>query len=198
MNDPLKPIVDIIISSMNRFDEVAFEEGLTLIGQNIIKLLDEHNFSEMEQKKLSNILFTHIEIIFNLALNKRDENACVKSVNVMEVIGEKSAEKFWIITYESAHFLGRAEKKAAEIKDPSLDDIIINIVLALTSIGEKAVNKNSEIVAITSLSLLGSIAEVSKDRSKIIKIIGEGLNSIGNASENGTVQKARCEGFKAC
>lgn len=52
MNDPLKPIVDIIISSMNRFEEGAVEEGLSLIEEIIIKLLDNHNFNEMEQKKL--------------------------------------------------------------------------------------------------------------------------------------------------
>ena len=81
MNDPLKPIVDIIISSMNRFDEGAVEEGLSLIEETIIKLLDNHKFNEMEQKKLSAILFPHMEIIFNLALNKRDESICDKLVN---------------------------------------------------------------------------------------------------------------------
>jgi uncharacterized membrane protein len=53
MNDPLKPIVDIIISSMDRPDEGAVEEGLALISGNIIRLLDEQNFDEKEQKKLS-------------------------------------------------------------------------------------------------------------------------------------------------
>ena len=141
MNDPLKPIVDIIISSMNRFDEGAVEEGLSLIEEIIIKLLDNHNFNEMEQKKLSAILFPHVEIIFNLALNKRDESICDKLVNVIEAIGKRSAERHCIIAYESAQFLGRVGKKAAEIKDPLFDDIIINIVLALTSIGEKAATK---------------------------------------------------------
>ena len=197
INDPLKPIVDIIISSMDRLDEGAVDEGLTLIGENVIKLPDEHNFSENEQKKLSTIIFTHIEIVFNLALNKRDENACIKSVNLVKVIGEKSAEKSWIIAYESAQFLGKAGKKAAEIGEPSLDDIVINIVLALTTIGEKATNTNSETVAITSLNLLRSIAEIAKDRSKIIKIIEKSLNSIENAKENGLAQKAGYEAHRA-
>ena len=124
INDPLKPIVDIIISSMDRPDEGAVEEGLALISGNIIKLLDEQNFDENEQKKLSTVLFSHMKVVFNLALNRRDENACIKSVNAVEAIGEKSLEKFWIIANESAQFLGRAGKKAAEIKEPWLDDII--------------------------------------------------------------------------
>ena len=170
MNDPLKPIVDIIISSMNRFDEGAVEEGLSLIEEIIIKLLNNHNFNDMEQKKLSAILFPHMEIIFNLALNKRDESICDKLVSVIEAIGKRSAERHCIIAYESAQFLGRVGKKAAEIKDPLFDDIIINIVLALTSMGEKAATKNSETVSNASMSLLGAIAEIAKDRSKIIDI----------------------------
>jgi hypothetical protein len=197
MNDPLKPIVDIIISSMNRFDEGGIEEGLSLIEETIIELLDKHDFNEMEQKKLSAILFPHLEIIFNLALNKKDESICDKLINVVEAIGKRSAERDCFIAYESAQFLGRAGKKAAEIKDPLFDDIIINIVLALTSIGEKAAIKNSETVANASMSLLGAIAEIAKDRSKIIGIIDEGLGSIGNASENGTIQKAGREASQA-
>jgi hypothetical protein len=197
MNDPLKPIVDIIISSMNRFDEGGVEEGLSLIEEIIIKLLDNHNFNEMEQKKLSAILFPHVEIIFNSALNKRDESICDKLVSVIEAIGQRSAERDCIIAYESAQFLGRVGKKAAEIKDPLFDDIIINIVLALTSIGEKSATKNSETLANASMSLLGAIAEIAKDRSKIIDIIDKGQSSIGNASEKGTVQKAGREASQA-
>ena len=196
-NDPLKPIVDIIISSMNRFDEGAVEEGLSLIEEIIIKLLDNLNFDDMEQKKLSSNLFPHMEIIFNLALNKRDESICDKLVNVIEAIGKRSAERDCIIAYESAQFLGRVGKKAAEIKDPLFDDIIINIVLALTSIGEKAAIENSETVANASMSLLGAIAEIAKDRSTIIDIIDKGQSSIGNASENGRVQKAGREANQA-
>ena len=118
-------------------------------------------------------------------------------VNVIEAIGKRSAERHCIIAYESAQFLGRVGKKAAEIKNPLFDDIIINIVLALTSIGEKAAAKNSETVAKASLGLLGAIAEISKDRSKIIDIIDKGQSSIGNASENGTVQKAGREANQA-
>ena len=197
MNDPLKPIVDIIISSMNRFDEGAVEEGLSLIEEIIIKLLDNLNFDDMEQKKLSSILFPHMEIIFNLALNKRDESICDKQVNVIEAIGKRSAERNCIIAYESAQFLGRVGKKAAEIKDPLFDDIIINIVLALTSIGEKSATKNSETLANASMSLLRAIAEIAKDRSKIIDIIDKGQSSIGNASKNGTIQKAGREANQA-
>ena len=197
MNDPLKPIVDIIISSMNRFDEGAADEGLSLIEEIIIKLLDDHNFNDMEQKKLSTILFPHLEIIFNLALNKRDESICDKLVNVIEAIGKKSAERDCIIAFESAQFLGRVGKKAAEIRDPLLDDIIINIVLALTSIGEKAATKNSETISNASMSLLGAIAEIAKDRAKIIDIIDKGLSSIGNARENGTIQNAGREANQA-
>ena len=197
MNDPLKPIVDIVISSMNRFDEGAADEGLSLIEEIIIKLLDDHNFNDMEQKKLSTILFPHLEIIFNLALNKRDESICDKLVNVIEAIGKKSAERDCIIAFESAQFLGRVGKKAAEIRDPLLDDIIINIVLALTSIGEKAATKNSETISNASMSLLGAIAEIAKDRAKIIDIIDKGLSSIGNARENGTIQNAGREANQA-
>jgi hypothetical protein len=77
------------------------------------------------------------------------------------------------------------------------DDIIINIVLALTSRGEKSATKNSETLANASMSLLGAIAEIAKDRSKIIDIIDKGQSSIGNASENGTVQKAGREASQA-
>jgi hypothetical protein len=47
------------------------------------------------------------------------------------------------------------------------------------------------------MSLLGAIAEIAKDRSKIIDIIDKGQSSIGNASEKGTVQKAACEASQA-
>ncbi len=181
INDPLKPIVDIIISSMDRPDEGAVEEGLALISGNIIKLLDEQNFDEIEQKKLSTVLFSHMNVVFNLALNRRDENACIKSVSAVQAIGEKSSEKFWIIANESARFLGRAGKKAAEIKEPWLDDIIVSIVLALASIGGKAADKSSETVAVTSLNLLGSIAESSSDRSNLMEIIEDCINSIAKS-----------------
>lgn len=133
-----------------------------------------------------------MKVVFSIASNRRDENACIKSVNAVGAIGEKSLEKSWIIANESARFLGRAGKKAAEIKEPWLDDIIVNIVLALTSIGGMAADKNSEIVAVTSLKLLGPIAESSIDRSNIIEIVEDGLNSIsiGIATEKGMVQKA--------
>ena len=135
-DDSFLTIIDIMKSSLIKYDYGTLETGLKAIKERIGVILESKNLDADEEKKISDYIFEHLVPVGKLALSRSDEISINQVTNIIQEIGTI------------------AVKNQCELMT---DGALIH----LRYIGREAVNRNLELpadVAITAIQNIGTIA----------------------------------------
>jgi hypothetical protein len=140
------PIIDIVKGSMTKHDERTVKRGLKMIGDKIIRMLEEEEFDQKEEKQISNILYWNLRKLGRFAIDKKDEDSFWIITENIERIGikaiEKKLENFAIKAANSLSYLGNKaiEKKFINFAEQS--------ALCLFELGETAIENEIQNVVL--------------------------------------------------
>lgn len=91
-NDPIRPIIDIMRSSLMKYDYETWKDGLKAISSRTNQLLVEKSKDEDKEKLLSHI-FPHLTRFGKLAANRKDEESTFQVISHLKDIGIIAAEQ---------------------------------------------------------------------------------------------------------
>lgn len=170
--DPILPIVDIIRGSLMKYDYETTTTGIKTIEYNLINIMNSEPFfaESNEQLKKHDALedqsyydliiinpmyrnvFEHLENIGQLAVVKIDNRSSIEIINsitniILTIFKNKEINKFaQSIIVKGIFSLKNIGLTASNQK---MDDVIIKILKSLRMIGDSAVTKNREYLALT-------------------------------------------------
>ena len=152
-DDPIQPIMDIIIASLMKSDEGTIVEGLKSLRSRIEFLIKNYNFKDYDEIVFSVNIFYHFLEIGTLATSKRDEYASIRIVRTIHGIGYIAADqKLEFAAKEATRILGEIGEIAAE---QNLTEVVLAVVDALRDIGGKA----AENKLLDTIGMLGTVLE---------------------------------------
>lgn len=158
--DPIQPIIDIIHSSMMKYDYGTMRHGLNVLENYMVDILMNNEFGNDEGIITKHIL-NHIERVGKLAASREDEDSVEEVVNVIFIIGmsavEHKIENLASQTVNSIKNIGRSAIRR------EMDDIEMIIINLIAEIGRTSAKKRLDFVTSVSVNSLGIIG---KDSSK--------------------------------
>jgi len=211
-NDRFQDVINIIISSLMRFDVATVDDGLKSIEDKTKFVLKSYSASKDKEKLFADIVFYHLYNVAKLAISRDDETAtlavmhCIKrigkfaieqknedvlsrAIDSLREIGLLSARrKLRDTTSDSSNFLKDIGLAAFEL---GLNEFVCLVLYDIGDIGEIAANEElSEAVwtVVENLGLLGirTMVQDPKDDTDIINsptdIAIECLESVGVAA----------------
>lgn len=208
VEDPIQPIIDILRSSLMRYDYQTLREGLKAIGHQTSIIFQNNDFKENEEEKISRHIFDQISRVGKLSISRRDEDSIIEIMDYLRknglIAAEQKLEKatYWAVvsleelgrasieqnlelaTWKSVHSLEEIGEVAAKIQPPNLWQVIDSIKeIGLESIRWEQYNTIYHVSS--SLENIGVVVTNLKeepDAERIIlylKLIGVSLKSKG-------------------
>jgi hypothetical protein len=155
--DPIQPLIDILQSSVMRYDYRTLKDCLVAIEGRVTNIL-RSELSEDDRKKINRYLLNHFKRISNLAINQKDQESLKEIIDTVI----KNSEIFndrWIyneeIFEETVEFFKEIEKL---IMDQQLENSLIYLSNFSCQFGKIAFNNNNyEYVQKIILSLQNNI-----------------------------------------
>ncbi|MBU7027010.1 MAG: DUF2254 domain-containing protein [Theionarchaea archaeon] len=86
--DPLQPIVDIVRSSMVKYDSETFKYGLRTIRAKICNILKKKDIKKSEAEIISKKVYEKLHEIGRLAVGREDEYSVMEIITVIKEIGK--------------------------------------------------------------------------------------------------------------
>lgn len=152
--DPLQPIIDILLTSLIKYDFATLKECLSEI-KTLIDIITKVNDLTIDKKrKLNSYLLNHFERIANLAISNNDEDS-LKEIMISALVNSRIYDLEW--EYDE-QILEKTTDFVKKMGDFALDYKMVNVVMleseSLNKIGEIYVkNVNNEMVENIVLSL---------------------------------------------
>lgn len=82
-DDPMQPIMDIIIASLMKYDEGTIVEGLKSLRSRMAFIIINHDFENDDEFIFSINIFPHLLEIGTLATSRRDEHASMEIIRTI-------------------------------------------------------------------------------------------------------------------
>jgi len=179
--DPFRPIMDIIMSSLNRNDLTTFSEGLYIIRERVIYIFEHDTpFEGNEELDVLNSLNGHFNDL--RGAGKKDNNVADELVVEMWIIGEKAIEKqLKDISKISAEYIndflnqgieeandeiadyavfGISALASKAIKNLKDEDFKMIVSSAIESLAKSAIKAHEKALESTLFSIYRSLAEI--------------------------------------
>lgn len=142
-NDPIQPIIDIMLGSLMKHDEGTLVNGLSVLGSKLKSIIKNNIFkSNLDEIKFSMITFYHFKEISNLAASLKDGFAEVQIIRTIGHIGYITAERNFDFAAREA--ISVLETAGLNSIDQNLTESIKSAIEALREIGDKATEQNLE------------------------------------------------------
>ncbi len=155
--DPILPIIDIVRSSLMKFDFETVKEGLKAIKDRIDYILISETFTMEEERRVSIYIFLHLVGIGKLAASRNDEVSVAEVINCMQKIGIRGTMKELInVALFSIHYLNQIFDSLRFFQFKSA---IQKVIDSLEFIGGTAILHESEIA--TEIAV-GAVRELEK------------------------------------
>lgn len=155
--NPVQPIIDMLRSSLMRYDYETVREGLKVIGDRTNYIFENEILNRENEEKISKYIFDHLIRLGKLTVRMEDEDSIVEIIVNISKIGETTAKK----KFENATF---------------------KAIISLRVIGILSAEKNLEWPTIEAANSLGNIGKVAAAQS--LKLDAEqatmSLEMIGN------------------
>jgi hypothetical protein len=153
--DPILPIIDILRSSLMKFDFETVKEGLEAIRGRVDYILDNETFTSEEERRVAIYIFQHLIGIGKLAASRKDEVSIAEVIDCMQKIGLRGAmREFLVATQFSVIYLREIGKIAVELK---FEDATRKIVDSLEFIGRTTASRQFETATIDAIHTLEKI-----------------------------------------
>jgi len=159
--DPGQPIMDIIHSSIMKYDIAATRGGLEAVRGQVIKIIDSNT-----EKEISRYFCDHFKRVSILAVRKMDEESTGEVIRNLCIFGVFTAEKgFENAVGSVVESLGRVGRTAAE---SGLEDATREVAESLGMIGYYTVRSEEKQICIREtrriIKSLTSIGVVAAER----------------------------------
>lgn len=177
--DPIQPIVDIVIGSIIKYDYETVRLGLKEIGEHISRLLKNEILTEDDATKISKRVLFHFDNIERLALSKESGFTWEVLTNLKKIINTY-AERNLDVVWEMIFHFGELGIKAAK---KNLDDETCWIAIDLGYIGEVAAKNNlpkASLQTVRHLGVLGKEA-TEKELLEAASFAASSLYKVGTA-----------------
>lgn len=187
--DPILPIIDIVRSSLMKFDFETVKEGLKAIKDRVDYILNNETFTEEEERRVSIYIFNHLTAIGKLAASRKDEVSIAEVINCMQKLGIRgSMKELPNVTLFSIHYL---DQIFDSLRFFQFESPIRQVVDSLEYIGLIGANRRFEIAiesAATSLEKIGIAA--AKDKFGDTVLIAWALERLLERAKNQNLAKA--------
>ena len=177
--DPIQPVIDIVRSSLMKYDFETVRDGLKTIGDHSSDIFKNEVFEKEEEIRLSKIVFTHLKRIGKLAISKEDEDSTLEVIVNMNKIGETALnQELKHTTMNAVVFLGTIGEMATERK---LKEASMSAEYFIGNIGKTAAEKGFEHATTMAAVSLGHIGEsmVLQKFDDILRVLIYDLGAIG-------------------
>jgi hypothetical protein len=154
-SDPVQPVIDIIHSSMMKYDYGTMRYGLNVLENYMIDTLKKEKF-EREERIVVKHIFTHLEKVGKLAASRDDEDSAMEVIITIYLIGKTAMEK----KIESV--VGEAVNSIKNIGRLAINRGMVDIRIAVTDligeIGRGAAQNKLDFATSVTVNSLGIIA----------------------------------------
>lgn len=181
--DPIQPIIDMIHSSMMRYDYETTRYGLKVLENYLIEVLNTDDFGN-DDITIAKHIFTHLEKVGKLAASRDDEDSVLEVSSTIFMIGKKAVhEKIENTAGEAVNSL---KNICRVVIKRELEDSIINITDLIADIGRDAVKFDLDFATSVSINSLGIIGRATtklspQDLEETVGIAGT-IQEIGKLS----------------
>ena len=138
--NPVQPIIDMVRSSLMRYDYETVREGLKVIGDRTNYIFENETLNRENEEKISKYIFDHLTKLGKLTVRREDEDSIVEIIVNISKIGETTAKK-------------------------KLENATFKAIISLSMIGTLSAEKNLEWPTIEAAISLGNIGKVAADQS---------------------------------
>ena len=168
--DPIQPIIDIIHSSVMKYDFATTSSGINTITNRAIEVMDPN------ERKISKHFYNHLGHIGKLAVNRGDEESVIKVIKNLEAFGELAAKREYdVTTAEVAKCMGSVGKTAAGKR---YADATRQAILCIRSVGETASKGNSLKVAVCQVVRSIGAVGLSAEENELIDEVWQAKRSL--------------------
>ncbi len=158
--DPIQPIIDIVHSSMMKYDYGTMRYGLKVLENYIINILRSNNFGRDEGVIIKHIL-THLERVGRLAASREDEDSVEEVVNVIFRVGRSSVK--YGIENVAGEVVNSIKNIGRSVIKREMEDVEVVITDLIAGIGRYSVEKKLDFATSVTVNSLGIIG---RDASK--------------------------------
>ncbi len=190
-SDPVQPVIDIIHSSMMKYDYGTMRYGLNVLENYMIATLKNGRF-EREEGIVVKHIFTHLEKVGKLAASRDDEDSVMEVIITIYLIGKTAMEN----KIESV--VGEAVNSIKNIGRLAINREMIDIRTAVTDligeIGRGAAQNELDFAASVTVNSLGIIAiEAAKHAQRGLEetvLMGGTIYGIGKLAINQKLEQS--------
>lgn len=136
--DPIQPIIDIIIASLEKYDESVIIYGLRIIETKMTYLF---NTVYLDSKRNVDFVFLHLTAIGKLASNSNDGYAAIKIIETIGRIGLAAEDNELLAT--SAKAAISLEETGSRAAEKMLPDAASQALACLGEMAEKVLIRSS-------------------------------------------------------
>jgi hypothetical protein len=160
-NDPVQPIIDIVLGSWGKYDYETMGYGLRAISNRADCILREFYSRPAEKAQVADHISGHFFKVGALALNRKDEDFAGNVFLSLNSVGLVSTQERLEGTVQSIlKFFGNTGIRAAEEK---LEKTAFEAVRHLRSVGEAAVQKRMGNAARTAAFYMAEVGIVAAE-----------------------------------
>jgi len=171
--DPFQPLMDIIQSSIIKYDIKTVKDGLKEIENNI-QILFIKNITTNEKNEILKFILLHFNRICNLAISKRDEETLINIINVFLRIGVSSSK--WEYNEEilnlTTGFIKNIGNSTAEER---MKYITETVMMSLEEISKIAAENNNSFIVNEVIFSIQNIINISLD-TDMEGLVEKGIN----------------------
>lgn len=153
--DPIQPIIDIIHSSMMKYDYGTVRYGLKVLENYMVDILENNEFSKDEGVITKHIL-THLERVGKLAASREDEDSVEEVVTVIFMVGKIAVEhEIENVTGEAVNSIKNIGKSAIKREMKDVELIITDLISEIGRISARKKLDFATSVTVNSLGIIG-------------------------------------------
>jgi len=161
-NDPVQPIIDIVLSSWGKYDYETMGYGLRAISNRADCILREFYSRPAEKAQVADHISGHFIKVGTLALNRRDEDFAGNVFLSLNSVGlVATQERLEGTALSILKFFGNTGIRASEEK---LEKIAFEAVRHLRSVGEATVQKQMGDAARTAAFYMAEVGIVAAEQ----------------------------------
>jgi hypothetical protein len=163
-NDPVQPIIDIVLGSWGKYDYETLGYGLRAISLRTEDVLRDSRFSPAEKARVADHILGHFFKVGTLAVNRKDEDFALKVFDNLEYIGLVSTREWMEASVlDILKFFGNTGIRTAEGR---LERIAFESVGHLRRVGEAAVERQMGDAARTAAFYISEVGVVAAEHDQ--------------------------------
>lgn len=163
-NDPIQPILDIVLGSWGKYDYETMGYGLRAISHRADVILRDYYSRPVEKAQIADHISGHFFKVGTLALNRKDEDFAGNIFLSLKSVGLVATQERLEGTVQSIiKFFGNTGIRAAEER---LEKIAFEAVRQLRSIGEAAAQRQMGDVARAAAFYMAEVGIVAAEHEQ--------------------------------